>query len=128
MWAPPLSTPDDLYSFTPGRGRGRAVQGAVSRRLGGSLRHIYGRARQVADLPEGMVDPLVGALASGRPAKPEAFAIHSDILQAVGADDVEAVRLLFLELAAGSFLHDALVVRPLDLSAFSPQSRERYLR
>jgi len=100
----------------------------MSRRLGGSLRHIYEQARSLAAVPDGMIDHFVTALESGKPASPEAFAVHSDILQAVADDDIDAVRRLLSELAGRSFVRDKPVIRPLSAAAFSATSRDRYLR
>ena len=90
----------DVFSLTPGRARGRSVQQAMSRRLGGSLRHILEAVREPASVPDGTAAGLIAALEAGAPALPEAFAIHSDILGAVGDGDFGSVRALFVELGS----------------------------
>jgi hypothetical protein len=118
----------DLFSLTPGRARGRFVQQAMSRRLGGSLRHILEAVRAPANVPDGTAAEWIAALEAGAPALPEAFAIHSDILGAVGEGDLGSVRALFLELGSRSFVRLSLLLRPLSTAALSATTRDRYVR
>jgi acyl-coenzyme A thioesterase PaaI-like protein len=118
----------DVFSLTPGRARGRSVQQAMSRRLGGSLRHILEAVREPASVPDGTAAGLIAALEAGAPALPEAFAIHSDILGAVGDGDFGSVRALFVELGSRPFLRERLLLRPLNAAALSAATRDRYVR
>jgi hypothetical protein len=114
--------------FAPGGERGLAVQQEMSRRLGGSLRHIFERAQVAAGLPDDQIAPLLRLLDAGARAHPEAFGLHSDILQAIAVGDLDAVRADFDELAGRPFTVGSTVVRPFNDATFSPSSKDRYRR
>jgi HEXXH motif-containing protein len=85
--------------FSPSAARARRLDGRMRSELGASLRYLVERLEPFLPAAPGMAAPFLERLELG-PVPPIAFALYSDLVLAIDADDLDLAEKLLRQLAA----------------------------